>query len=149
MNCARPQMHQDYRASQPSRSSNKCRYLSSCNRHSGKEGQQCPADNCTHVRKNDTEVLRNHHSLKALDTGVLDYRKKVCMSVNRQEGMHCCHLRGSSELSNILAPSPFDLSERLFDRQGGFTMKGWIGWTLCTSLGPTLSHKKHNKHLKK
>ena len=100
-------------------------------------------------QKNDIEILKNHHSLEALDTGVLDYRKEECMSVNRQEGMHCFHLRGSSELSNILAPSPFDLSERLFDRQGGFTMKGWIGWILCTSLGPTLPHKKPNKHMRK
>jgi hypothetical protein len=100
-------------------------------------------------QKNDTKVLRNHHSLKALDTGVLDYRKEERMGVNGQEGMHCCHLRGSSEISNILAPSPFDLSEGLFDWQRGFTRKGWIGWTLCTSLGPTLPHKKADKHLKK
>jgi hypothetical protein len=146
-NCDHPQMRQDYRASQPSHSSNKCRYLSLYNRHSGKEGQQCPAGNCIHIRQKDTEVLRNHHSLEALDTGVLDYRKES-MGVNGQ-GMYCCHLRGSSELSNILAPSPFDLSERLFDREGGFTRKGWIGWTLCTSLGRTLPHKKANKHPKK
>jgi hypothetical protein len=142
-------MHQDYRASQPSRSSNKCRSLSPYNRHSGKEGQQCPAGSCIHIRKKDTKVLRNHHPLKALDTRMLDYRNEERMGVNGQEGMCCCHLRGSSELSNIPAPSPFDLSERLFDRQGGFTRKGWTGWTLCTSLGPTLPHKKANKHLKK
>jgi hypothetical protein len=149
MNCARPRMHQDYRASQPSRSSNKCRYLSSYNRHSGKEGRQCPAGNCTLIGKRHRSAQRNH-SLKALDTGVLDYRKQS-MGVNGQEGMYCfcCHLRGSSELSNILAPSPFDISGRLFDRQGGFTRKGWIGWTLCTSLRPTSPHKKANKHLKK
>ena len=49
------------------------------------------------------------------------------MGVNGQEGIYiyCCHLRGSSELSNALAP--FGLSERQFDRQGGFTRKGWIG----------------------
>lgn len=142
-NCARPQMHQDYRASQPSRSSNKCRYQSSYNRRSGKEGQQYPAGNCTHVRKTTPKCSEKNRSLKALDTGVLDYRKQS-MGVNEQEGMYCCHLRGSSELSNILAPSPFDLSGRLLDRQGGFTRKGWIGWTLCTSLGPTSPHKKAN-----
>jgi hypothetical protein len=99
-------------------------------------------------QKDDTEVLGKGHSLEALDTGVLDYRKES-MGVKGRKGMYCRHLRGSSELSNVLAPSSFDLSERLFDRQGGFTRKGWIGWTLCTSLGPTLPHEKANTYLKK
>ena len=101
-----------------------------------------------HLR-NDSEVIRKNHSLNALDTGVLDCRKEESMSVNGQEGMYRCHLRGSSELSNVLALSPFDLSERQFDRQRGFTRKGWIGWTLCTSLNAMLPYKKANKHLKK
>jgi hypothetical protein len=38
-------------------------------------------------QKKDTDVLRNHHSLEALDTRVLDYRKES-MGVNGQKGMY-------------------------------------------------------------
>lgn len=55
--------------------------------------------------------------------------------------MYCYHLRDSSALSNVPAPSNVSKELELFDREGGFTRKGWIGWILCTSLGSTL-HKK-------
>jgi hypothetical protein len=88
----------------------------------------------------DTEFSGENHSLEALDAGVLDYRKEEVVGVNGQQGKYCCHLRDSAS---------FDLSERLFDpwfdRKGGFTRKGWIGWMLWTSLRPTLLHKKASR----
>jgi hypothetical protein len=71
-----------------------------------------------------TKESWGNHSLEALDTGVLDCQKEEGVGVNRQ-GMYCHHLRGSSALSNV--PAPSDLSERLIDREGAFTRKAWIG----------------------
>jgi hypothetical protein len=118
-------MHQDYRASRPSRSANKCRPLLSNNRHSGNERQRCPAGNYIRIRKKPPEAPGENHPLEALDAGVLDYRKGEGVGVNGQQDIYCCHLRGSSALSNV--PAPFDISKRLFDREGGFTRKAWIG----------------------
>jgi hypothetical protein len=83
-------------------------------------------------QKKDTEEPEENHPLEALDAGVLDYRKGERIGVNGQQGKYCCHLRGSSTLSNV--STPFEHSEEQSDREGGFTRKGWIGWMLCTSL---------------
>ena len=84
-----------------------------------------------HLKKKIPNYL--NHSLEALDAGVLDYRKDEIVGVNGQQGKYCCHLRDSAS---------FDL---WFDRKGGFTRKGWIGWMLWTSLRPTLLHKKASR----
>lgn len=83
-----------------------------------------------HQRK-DTEVYGENHPLETLDARVLDYPKGEGISVNGH-GMYCCNLRDSSALSNVSTPS--ELSKEQFDREGGFTRNGWMGWMLCTSL---------------
>ena len=35
-------------------------------------------------QKNDIKALRNHHPLEALDTGVLDYRKRGWVSTEKK-----------------------------------------------------------------
>jgi hypothetical protein len=112
-NCARPQMHQDYRASQPSRSSNKCRDLSSYNRHSGKEGQQCPAGNCIHIRKKTPTYSETITHLKHWTPGCLTIEKRVwCQRTRRHVLLPLTRLVRIVEHSSAIAIRSFRVTVR-------------------------------------